>query len=83
MGQQGLFYYYQTFARTMSALGEDEFVDDSGRNTSGKMNFNGYRGKRQEKNGSWLNDADRWYEKRIYRIFVTAYCLIALALCEE
>ena len=29
--RQGLYYYYHTFAKTMAALGDDEFVDASGK----------------------------------------------------
>ena len=35
----------------------------------------------QQKNGSWINEADRWYEGDPN--LVTAYCLIALRYCEE
>jgi hypothetical protein len=31
MGADGLFYYYHTFAKALDAVGEDEFVDASGR----------------------------------------------------
>src|SRR5205814_10703654 len=30
LGDQGLYYYYMTFAKALAALGEDTFVDDSG-----------------------------------------------------
>jgi squalene-hopene/tetraprenyl-beta-curcumene cyclase len=30
LGCQGLFYYDHSFAKTLAALGEDEFVDDKG-----------------------------------------------------
>jgi squalene-hopene/tetraprenyl-beta-curcumene cyclase len=81
MGQQGLYYYYQTFARTMSALGETEFVDASGKKHAWKEELKAALAMRQQKNGSWINDADRWYEGDPN--LVTAYCLISLALCEE
>src|SRR5947209_8236045 len=30
LGDQGLYYYYQTFAKALSALGQDTFIDDKG-----------------------------------------------------
>ena len=81
MGQQGLYYYYQTMAKTMSALGEEEFEDDKGTKHLWKQELSGKLATLQQKNGSWLNEADRWYEGDPN--LVTAYCLIALAHCEE
>lgn len=80
MGQQGLFYYYQTMAKTMSALGSDEFEDDKGVRHMWKTELSEKLASLQQPNGSWINEADRWYEGDPN--LVTAYCLIALALCE-
>ena len=30
LGNQGLYYYYQTFGKAMAALGQDTFVDEAG-----------------------------------------------------
>lgn len=80
MGQQGLFYYYQTMAKTMSVLGSDEFQDDKGVKHVWKKDLTTRLAELQQKNGSWVNPADRWYEGDPN--LVTAYCLIALHYCE-
>ena len=38
LGQQGLYYYYHTFAKTMSVLGEPTITDAAGRLTTGGPN---------------------------------------------
>ena len=35
LGQQGLYYYYQTFAKTMALLGKPTFIDAAGVRTTG------------------------------------------------
>lgn len=81
MGKQGLFYYYQTMAKTMAALEVDEFEDDKGQKHLWKKDLSEKLASLQQKNGSWVNEADRWYEGDPN--LVTAYCLLALADCEE
>lgn len=80
MGQQGLFYYYHTFAKTMSALGDDQFTDASGTKHDWKSELIQKLKSLQQKNGSWTNPADRWYEGDPN--LVTAYCLLALSYCD-
>lgn len=81
MGQQGLFYYFHTFAKTMSAIGEEEFADAAGKKHDWKTELTEKLSSLQRANGSWTNPADRWYEGDPN--LVTAYCLIALHYCEE
>ncbi len=80
MGKQGLFYYYHTMAKTMSVLEEGMFEDDKGVKHDWKKDLSGRLASLQQKNGSWINDADRWYEGDPN--LVTAYCLTALSYCE-
>ncbi len=80
MGQQGLFYYFQTFAKTMEVLGEDEFTDAAGNKHDWKRELISRLSELQQSNGSWSNPADRWYEGDAN--LVTAYCLLALATCD-
>jgi len=80
MGQQGLFYYFQTFAKTMAVVSGDEFEDASGKKHSWKTELTQKLASLQQKNGSWINPADRWYEGDPN--LVTAYCLIALSYCK-
>lgn len=80
MGQQGLYYYYQTFAKTMSVLEVGEFKDAAGKGHDWKKELVTKLAGLQQTNGSWINTADRWYEGDPN--LVTAYCLIALHYCE-
>lgn len=80
MGQQGLFYYYHTFAKTMSVLGEPQFADATGTKHDWKQELVSRLKSLQKPNGSWTNPADRWYEGDPN--LVTAYCLLALSYCE-
>ncbi|MEZ6061422.1 MAG: hypothetical protein R3C19_13845 [Planctomycetaceae bacterium] len=80
MGQQGLFYYFHTFAKTMNTLGEDEFADASGTRHNWRHELIERLATLQQANGSWSNPADRWQEGDPN--LVTAYCLLALSQCE-
>lgn len=81
LGKQGLYYFYHTFAKTMSLLGEDEFVDSDGTKHDWRKEMAEKLAALQQPNGSWNNEADRWYEGDPN--LVTAYCLIALHYCEK
>lgn len=81
MGQQGLFYYFQTLARTMNVLEVQQFEDASGKSHNWKADLTARLKELQQPNGSSTNPADRWYEGDPN--LVTAYCLIALANCQS
>jgi squalene-hopene/tetraprenyl-beta-curcumene cyclase len=76
----GLFYYYHTMAKTLDVLEVDEFVDAAGKKHDWRADLTGALAKRQNADGSWTNDADRWMEgdPRI----VTGYALMALSHCK-
>ncbi|MBL8818099.1 MAG: terpene cyclase/mutase family protein [Planctomyces sp.] len=80
MGQQGLFYYFHTFSKTMSVLEIDRFEDAAGQQHDWRAELVERLGELQQENGSWVNPADRWYEGDPN--LVTAYCLIALSYCD-
>lgn len=79
MGQQGLFYYYQTFAKALDALGTEIFVDASGTRHDWRNELARHLISLQQPNGSWVNPAERWYEGDPN--LVTAYTLMALQHC--
>ncbi len=82
MGDQGLFYYLHTFAKTMRALGEDRFIDAQGREHDWRRELVDRLRKLQNRNGSWVNPtAPRWEEGDPH--LVTAYCLLALSHCDS
>lgn len=81
MGQQGLYYYFHTFGKTMDVIGEDNFVDAAGNKHDWRAELIERLAGLQQPNGSWLNPADRWYEGDPN--LVTAYCLMGLSYCDS
>jgi squalene-hopene/tetraprenyl-beta-curcumene cyclase len=79
MKQQGLYYYYQTFAKTLSVMEVDTIEDTLGRKHDWRTELTAKLAELQKSNGSWINEADRWYEGDPN--LVTAYSLIALSYC--
>jgi squalene-hopene/tetraprenyl-beta-curcumene cyclase len=78
--QRGLYYYYHTLAKTMDALGVDEFEDDKGVKHDWRADIVAALAKRQKPDGSWTNPTDRWMEGDPN--LVTAYGLMALSYCQ-
>jgi squalene-hopene/tetraprenyl-beta-curcumene cyclase len=73
---QGLYYYYQVFAKALRAWGQDEITDAKGVKHNWRNELIEALKERQTADGSWANNADRWMEGS--PILVTAYCLSAL-----
>lgn len=80
LGPQGLYYYYHTIGKALSALDADQFEDDKGQKHDWRKEMFEVLQKSQKPNGSWVNTADRWYEGDPN--IVTAYTLLALTYCE-
>ena len=75
--KHGLFYFYNAFAKVMSAYGEDTFTDGKGQ----KHNWSNELAQKllslQAPDGSWSNrDSNAWWEDRPQ--LVTAWSVIAL-----
>lgn len=81
MGQQGLFYYYQTFGKTLDTLGMKRFEDADGKFHDWRADLARQLISTQQPDGSWLNANPRWYEGDPN--LSTAYSLIALSYCDE
>jgi squalene-hopene/tetraprenyl-beta-curcumene cyclase len=77
LGQAGLFYYYQTFAKAMALLGEPTLTDDRGATHDWRADLVAALAMRQNPDGSWVNPADRFMEGDPN--LVTSYALLALA----
>ncbi len=77
LGQQGLYYYYQTFAKALTLLGKPTFTDAEGKAHDWKSELVAALAKRQAADGSWVNPADRFMEGDPN--LVTAYALLAMA----
>jgi squalene-hopene/tetraprenyl-beta-curcumene cyclase len=79
MGPAGLYYYYNTFAKALDAVGQDEFVDGEGKKHNWRQELVTELAKRQQSNGSWINETSRWLEGDPN--LVTGYALLALSYC--
>jgi squalene-hopene/tetraprenyl-beta-curcumene cyclase len=77
LDQRGLYYYYQTFAKTLSLLGKPLFVDSAGKAHDWRADLVAALAKRQAANGSWVNGTSGFMEGDAN--LVTAYGLLALS----
>ena len=76
LGQQGLYYYFQVFAKSLSTLDLDQLVDAKGVSHDWRKELAEQLFQLQSENGAWLNKNDRWYEGDPN--LSTAYVLIAM-----
>jgi squalene-hopene/tetraprenyl-beta-curcumene cyclase len=77
VGEQGLYYYYNTFSKALAAMNVDEITDDEGKTHNWRHDLLIALSKRQKENGSWVNSSPRWLEGNPN--LVTAYALLSLA----
>ena len=80
LGQQGVFYYHQTFAKALSAMKVDIFEGADGTKHDWRKELAEHLLSLQSTNGSWVNKNDRWYEGDPN--LATAFSLMALKYCE-
>jgi squalene-hopene/tetraprenyl-beta-curcumene cyclase len=80
MGNDGLYYYYHTFAKALDAFGQDTFVDEQGRQHNWRDELVEKLASLQKEDGSWINESPRWLEADPN--LSTAYCLLALSYCK-
>lgn len=76
MGKQGLYYYFHTMAKALTAFGEDYLVTADGRRVDWRRALTIKLIELQKGDGSWINDSGRWWEND--PILVTAYALTAM-----
>ncbi|CAN5671945.1 terpene cyclase/mutase family protein [soil metagenome] len=81
MGEQGLYYYYLTFAKALAALGQPTLTDTEGTVHDWRADLVAALTRRQGPQGEWVNPADRWMEGDPN--LVTAYGLLALAAARD
>jgi len=74
--KQGLYYYYYVYARAMKAWGEETITDSHGARHPWRRELCEKLLSLQNPDGSWVNEADRWYEGSPH--LVTAYAVLAL-----
>lgn len=81
LGQSGLYYYYHTFAKAMTALGEDRFEDAKKVKHDWRRELFEAIKKRQLPDGSWINAGDRAFGEATPEL-ATAFALLALSYCK-
>lgn len=79
--REGLYYYYYVFARAMQAWGEESIIDAGGLPHPWRSELCEKLLSLQRDDGTWVNEADRWYEGNTH--LVTAYAILALQTALE
>jgi squalene-hopene/tetraprenyl-beta-curcumene cyclase len=78
MGAQGLYYYYELMTKALTAANVDKLELADGRKIDWRRDVAMKLLNLQQKDGSWLNDNARWWEKD--PALVTAYAVITLSM---
>ncbi|MCZ6836820.1 MAG: terpene cyclase/mutase family protein [Planctomycetota bacterium] len=76
LGQQGLYYYYSTMARTLTIAQQHHITDIEGVKHNWREELIAKLLSNQREDGSWINEADRWMEGD--PVLCTTYSLLAL-----
>lgn len=76
VGTQGLYYYYQTMAKALTAANIDKLKLENGTEADWRKDLGEKLLSVQRENGSWINDSGRWMESN--PVLVTAYTVLAL-----
>ena len=80
MGQAGVLYYLQMFAKALSTMDLDTIKDAQGKSHDWRKELSEYLFSQQQDNGAWINKTERWMEGN--PDLATAYALIALKFAE-
>ncbi len=78
MGQEGLFYYYHTMSKGLSAHGAETLALADGRQVEWASELALKLINLQQPDGSWVNSSGRWWEKD--PALVTAYAVRTLEM---
>jgi squalene-hopene/tetraprenyl-beta-curcumene cyclase len=76
LGDQGLYYYYHTMARALAVAQQEEIEDVEGRRHNWRAELVDAIVSRQNADGSWRNEADRWLEG--HPVLATVYAVLSL-----
>jgi len=79
MGSAGLYYYYHTFAKALDAMKLAVVEDANGVKHDWRSELAAELIRRQQPDGSWINDNSRWLEGD--PSLVTGYVLLTLSYC--
>jgi squalene-hopene/tetraprenyl-beta-curcumene cyclase len=77
MGAQGLYYYYHTMSKALSAANIDSLPLENGKQADWRNDLAVKLLSRQREDGSWVNDNGRWMESN--PVLVTSFTVLALA----
>lgn len=80
MGSAGLYYYYHTFAAGLSAAGVKLLTDSKGVAHDWQADLIAELASRQNEDGSWSNENQRWFEND--KNLATAFALLSLSYCQ-
>jgi len=76
MGFEGLYFYYHTMAKALTAYGQDELVLEDGTKVDWRKKLATKFVTEYKHPGFWINENSRWMESNPY--LVSAYTLLAL-----
>jgi squalene-hopene/tetraprenyl-beta-curcumene cyclase len=78
-GDNGLYYYYHTFAKALDTLDQKEITDADGTKHDWRAELVEALAQQQRPDGAWVNKNGRFLESDAN--LVTAYALLALSYC--
>jgi len=81
LGNQGLYYYYHTLTKALTAYGEDRFTDAAGKARDWRHDFMAKLVSLQKGDGFWVNENGRWWEND--PVLVTCYSVLALEIVQQ
>ncbi|MGI9239183.1 MAG: hypothetical protein ACR2RV_00190, partial [Verrucomicrobiales bacterium] len=81
MGQEGLYYYFNTMAKGLSVAGIDKITTADGKKINWRVQLAKKFFNEQAADGSWQNANGRWWEAD--PILVTSYAILSLARIYE
>ncbi|WP_193214494.1 prenyltransferase/squalene oxidase repeat-containing protein [Luteolibacter marinus] len=76
MGAEGLYYYYQTMSKALSAANINKLELADGKQADWRKDLAGALLSKQREDGSWANANGRWMESN--PVLVTAYSVMSL-----
>jgi squalene-hopene/tetraprenyl-beta-curcumene cyclase len=74
--KQGLYYYYNVFGKALQAWGQDTIVGADGKKHNWREDLIAKLAALQRQDGTWLNEADRWYEGNPH--YVTGLAVLSM-----
>ncbi len=80
MGSSGLYYYYQTFAKSLDVMGEATIKDAKGVEHDWRKELVEELASRQREDGAWVNENAQWMEGDAN--LCTCFALLALSHCK-